>query len=241
MEYYVYVSDTKVDMLYFQIPSRALDTVAAELKIDLKVLSTTFSKNASEATRFSKLKVVTEYINKHEQVGTVDSPAGFFRGTMPLRWGTYRHRQRDLQVALFAGHTELTMLALGGSLKHVIGGASPTARQDFLGGLSTLPFLMAVLGRRFLWSLLGEEATTGDVDAQRSVSAVEKQIQGLMRKLGTSAGRQHALRSVAFAAADMEGSTQNMHFLAKRLLQGYDRKLGVHVLLGNPIYVALAE
>ena len=39
MRYYVYVSDSKVDMLYSQMPRGIRDRIAAELKIDLKVIS----------------------------------------------------------------------------------------------------------------------------------------------------------------------------------------------------------
>ena len=87
MKFYVYVSDTKVDMLYAQISPRARNSIATQLKIDLKLLSATFSEEPREATRFSKLQLVTEFIDKHEKVGTVDEPDHYFKGIMYLRWG----------------------------------------------------------------------------------------------------------------------------------------------------------
>ena len=58
MRYYVYVSDSKVDMLYSQMPSGLRDRIAAELKIDLKVVSVSVSGRRSEETRYSKLQLV---------------------------------------------------------------------------------------------------------------------------------------------------------------------------------------
>lgn len=37
MKYYIYISDTKVDMLYPQIPKPLLKRIASDLSIDLKL------------------------------------------------------------------------------------------------------------------------------------------------------------------------------------------------------------
>lgn len=106
-------------MLYEQIPSRLRDRVATELKLDLKVLSTTLSEEPSEATKVSRLKIVNEYIEKNETIGTVDKPDRFFRGNMRLSWGPYP--DQESQMVYFGGMTQHTILGLAGSLKYVIG------------------------------------------------------------------------------------------------------------------------
>lgn len=66
LKHYVYVSDTKIDMYYAQIPLPMLAGIAAELTIDLKVLGsgmgTSFKKEQVEKTRFDKLLVVVKYL-----------------------------------------------------------------------------------------------------------------------------------------------------------------------------------
>src|SRR4051794_34822239 len=87
MRYYVYVSDAKLDMLAPQIPAKIRNSIAAELKLDLKLLSLTMKSKDSEETRYSKLSLVTEYLRKHEDVGSVDDPHPFFAGSLTMVWG----------------------------------------------------------------------------------------------------------------------------------------------------------
>src|SRR5207302_1787459 len=86
LRYYLYISDSKLDMLYEQIEPRALRHLSAELKVDLKVASVIL-KHADnpERTRAAKLRIVERFLDRHHQVGTLDDPAGdYFRGRMQM-------------------------------------------------------------------------------------------------------------------------------------------------------------
>jgi hypothetical protein len=83
--YYVYVSDAKVDMLFAQIPRPVKKRIAAELKFDLKVVGLSLKQNPSDETRYSKVKFVSEYVDKHLEVGTLDQPRAYFRGELGVR------------------------------------------------------------------------------------------------------------------------------------------------------------
>src|SRR5260221_7756192 len=84
MRYYIYVSDRKLDMLYPQIPKKLLANIASELNINLKLLAAEFSanirSNQNEETRYSKLRLVVRYIEKHLKVGAIDAPLAYFKG-----------------------------------------------------------------------------------------------------------------------------------------------------------------
>jgi hypothetical protein len=134
MKYYVYVSDSKVDMFYAQIPANLREKIATELKIDLKVISATFKSDANESTKFSKLKLVTEYIERHEVVGTVDKPENYFKGTMNMRWGPVGGRNDTIMY--FGGVTDETVLGLAGSIHNVIGAPGTS---DLIGALGWVP------------------------------------------------------------------------------------------------------
>jgi uncharacterized protein DUF7019 len=72
MKHYLYVSDSKVDMFYSQIPERQGRSISAALKIDLKLFAIDLTAKPSEETRYSKLKVPDEYVRSHEDGGAVD-------------------------------------------------------------------------------------------------------------------------------------------------------------------------
>src|SRR5215210_3594140 len=119
MKYYVYISDSKVDMLYSQIPKRILDRIAADLNVNLGIFSLSVKeKENQEKTRYEKLKLVVNYIENNMEVGTVDEPNAYFTGLLPMRWGEYRV---DSGLVYFGGKTAQTVLGLGGSMTHVIG------------------------------------------------------------------------------------------------------------------------
>jgi hypothetical protein len=217
MKYYIYISETKLDMLYNQIPVNLREKIASELKIDLKVISTTLSEKPSEKNTLAKLKFVTDYIDKHEEVGTIENSASFFRGKMEMRWSPLYSRNQN--AVLFAGENDIThndkdksVVVLGGSLKHIIGEKEIPSPENAPGtsSFSGLPSI-------YFW--------LRDVDWQASqINFVDNEI---------------ALSVIVGAAWEVEGPTQTVEFLAKRLLEGeaFNRK----VLIGSPIYVALAD
>lgn len=222
MKYYVYVSDTKLEMLYNQIPKPLRKKLATELKIDLKFLSTTFSKPPSEENKFSKLRIVVDYIKKHEKVGTVDQPANYFEGRMALRWGPLYSRFSG--AVYFGGVTRYTILGLAGSSRHIIGEiGSSTASPQSMSLPSPLLHLLA--------------------------SDKRPELSPNVSRPSTNVENQQALFDVAYATKTMQGLTQELEFLAKRLLDsecpaeirgmfGFSEK---RVLLGTPIYVALVD
>jgi len=69
MKYYIYISDAKVDMLYPQIPKPILKRIASSLNIDLKLFGAELNigakSNSSDETRYAKVKLVSEYIEKN--------------------------------------------------------------------------------------------------------------------------------------------------------------------------------
>jgi hypothetical protein len=222
MKYYIYISDAKVDMLYSQIPQKLKSNLAAELKIDLKVLSASVKREKSEETRYSKLQIVIDYIEEHMAVGTVDSPKAYFRGTMPIKWGPYGSRE---PVVYFGGATKKTVLGLGGSLHHVIG--RETGEQ--VHSHSATPYLLAVLN--------DELNLPPPTDMEIEGLSIEEMIP-------------HALHATLIATRALKGPEQRVEFLAKRLLYlsktttdncDWWRPNNEGVLLGTPIYVALAE
>jgi hypothetical protein len=194
-------------MLYEQIPVKLREKVATELKIDLKLISTTLTQNAPKSTRFSKLKLVDEFIRQNEKIGSIDQPEEYFNGVLKMRWGEYPYN--NPKMVYFGGVTENTILGLGGSLKHVLGniGDAICVTTPF----SSMPSLLSILKQ-------GED-------------------KGIVPKYKSS----QAGTLVALTTLNLTGAEQRLEFCAKRLTETYNRERQKRVVLGSPIYVALAE
>lgn len=137
VKYYIYISDAKVDMVYPQIKKPLLERIASELNISLKLLGAEISAgvkgNQSEETRYSKVRIVSRFVERHEPVGTVEDPLIYFKGTLPMRWGPLSHHP---ETVYFGGSTSRAILGLGGSTKHIIGGdPGPAIQSIFSSGL----------------------------------------------------------------------------------------------------------
>lgn len=143
MRYYIYISDSKVDMLLPQIPSEAKRKIATEFKIDLKVLSA-LRKSETETTdnRFSRLEAVCAFIRNYGNVGSVAEPDDYVYGSMPLRMLT------DRNFVYFGGSVQEanTIVGLSGSVKHLIGITPPTNAYGSSSLLSyTATFLRTII------------------------------------------------------------------------------------------------
>lgn len=230
MRYYIYVSPAKVEMLFAQIPSKLLSKIAAKFAIDLKLLKAEISSQQPQETLFSKVNVVLDYLDQNDFVGSVDHPKGYFRGQLALRWGPYGHGTEKEGAVYFGGRTRSTILGLGGSFSNVIGnvGASPAHSH------SATPSLLAILYKEL------------NLD---SGSEIESLAGGLESSFQSNRNSM-ALAAVELASLQMEGPEQQIEFVARKLLWSDDagikydwagRTRGMKVLLGTPIYAALAE
>jgi len=132
MKYYLYISDAKVDMLLPQIPHELKKKVATEFGFDLKILT---AKRKVETEygddRIARLETVVEFIRRYGNLGSVDEPNEYIEGTLPMRFSIASEN-----VAYFSGRTEKTLLGLGGSSKHLIGGGTETDGERYSGSVT---------------------------------------------------------------------------------------------------------
>jgi uncharacterized protein DUF7019 len=214
MRFYLYVSDAKIEMLFGQIPEAERRRIAGTLKLDLKILGVDLSVEPREETRYSKLRLVEEHIRSREEVGTVDRPKGFFAGQMDLRWGVWGEDSGGPghSMVYFTGRTKRTTLGLGGSERHLIGDPPGPPMLDRPSGKSNLLRILDAL------------TTDPDFAAERS------------ERMG--AQETWVVSAIMNSVNKLPGPAQRLEFLARTLF----RADGEHsVLLGTPVYVAVAE
>ncbi|WP_405867854.1 DUF7019 family protein [Streptomyces sp. NBC_00005] len=214
VRYYVYISDAKVDMLLPQVDAGFSRRRTTEVGFSLKFVNARHSVEAEASDRVTRLERVVRHLDDFGDVGTVDEPGQYFRGRLLMRWGPLSPGGTPL--VYFGGHTEHTIVGLGGARGHVFGTpTSASAEQDQAFAPSTMPGMLAALAAL---GTPGEEAVSPE-----------------------------ALASVHRANRMMRGTDQEVEFLAKRLLHGpspypeLDAHHGMTVLLGSPLFVALAD
>ncbi|MEU0531248.1 DUF7019 family protein [Amycolatopsis tolypomycina] len=136
LRYYVYISDAKVDMLLPQVDPKFAGKRSTEVGVDLKLVAGK-RKVESEADRVARLERVVRHLDDFCDVGTIDEPGQYFRGRLAMR------TQQGRGFSYFAGATEDTVVGLGGSSGHLVGGG--TLEPDGLFPRSMLPGMVAGL------------------------------------------------------------------------------------------------
>ncbi|MFI7672170.1 DUF7019 family protein [Actinophytocola sp. NPDC049390] len=212
-QYYLYVSDSKVDMLLAQMDPAFTRRRTTEVSLNLKLFG---GKRATEAPaggeRTAKLRRVVRYLEEHGDLGTVDEPGQFFWGLLPMCWGPF---PAEPTLAYFGGSTGRTVVGLGGSGHHILGGGPAPVGQT----RSVLPSMLAGL--------------RADPEIGALTEAIKHEDDG---------AHKGALAAVQRATEAMPGPEQNLEFVAKRLLDGPSPTAdGGHVVLGTPLYVALVD
>ena len=219
MKNYLYVSETKIDILYPQILKTILDNIDDESNINAGISSTLTANPDNEKTIYDKLDLVCSYLEKEGAVGTVDSSQQYFKGILPMRWDFYGRDEKS-QLVYFGGVTDAgTVLGLGGSIHHVLG----KERESSPAHSQSLPF-----------------AITNKLNEELNIPLTprnEFEMEGQSRTFALN--DESYLEAVKLATHQMEGPLQNLEFLAQKLVAGgEDRK---KIVLGTPIYVAFAE
>jgi hypothetical protein len=208
LRYYLYISASKIEMLYPQLSADVKEKKAAEWKIDVKFLSySRKSENEPTDTQPARLEAIVETLNMQEKIGTIEEPREYFAGCIKMRWGIYADNGRpndEPPLIYFGGTSDDTVCGLGGSSRHVIGfrGAGNT------GSRSVTPYLIVHL-----------------------LSGLDIPAKGWNASLQRKDTEQHVREALAAANQYLTGPELQMEFVAKTLLIGRD------FLLGTPLYV----
>ena len=131
--FYIYVSQTKVEMLVPQIPASHLRSLEAEIKVNVAAFAVGVKKPAfapsPELT--AKTKVLSDYLEKQEGwVGTVAKPGRYVKGIASLRYGRIGNYVAGL--AFFGGDVDGVKVGLIGSPESLIGAADSPATDHSL-------------------------------------------------------------------------------------------------------------
>lgn len=124
MKYYVYISDAKVDMLLGQLPDRERQKLAVELKVNLAVLSMKVTGTGTVGPidhRVNRLEAVVRHLRATKDVGDFLSESSYISDTLDISYCT---QGPESSFVAFVGRRGSRYLMMGGSAKHLLGGAS---------------------------------------------------------------------------------------------------------------------
>lgn len=226
---YIYVSTRKIDMFNQQRKQHILLTsllswLSTTNRIKVEGVEIEKPAGVSEVD-FSKLNTLLAMLERENTIGTVDAPAEYIQGTLPMfshlipSYPSYNRHKSDPGLAYFSGHTKQTILALVGSPYHLIGRVKESTQEPS----SDLPDMVAYLNRNF-----------------RDI--VPPHRQHLIDSWDEV--HDHGLGTIEHADTMNNDLRIRMEFLAYRILdsadiEGYQPRL--RLLLYSPIYIAYAS
>lgn len=221
-KYYVYVSETKVEMLYSQIPLSMKDKLEANLKLNLRLAEISFAKKQMPDNAYTKLNVVIEYLKKAAMIGSLGKPLDYFCGDLFLGMA-----QIYPGVAFWGGKYNDIAIGLGGSMNNLLGYKWDIS--DAKRGYSHTPWLVALLSK--------------EIEMLIPFDPKHPLLYGAPLG-GVSGWEERETDAAASWIHDITTNPSDFHvskveFIAKTIKRS---ELGGHdVLLGTPIYVALSN
>lgn len=214
LRYFLYLSATKIDMLYPQIPPAFFDGAEAELKVNLGVISTGVkSRSPDRPTELSaRASAIESHLSSEKVIGTIDKPRSWIKGNCPMLWGVVEEYASD--IAFFGGKTEETTVALLGARDSIIG-------QPIVAESKHDPFYYTL---KFFNHLVANAASAKPDDHTRSNAFGDDPPYCSYKEAV----------NIATKALDSPGQImQNLEFLA--LVLHHQENL----IVGTPLYVAL--
>jgi hypothetical protein len=141
MDYIIYLSQSKVDMLYSQVPATLAKKLAAEIGGNLGVFSFKVRTADVSLDTYEKSKIVEKYISKEYTFGTLEEPKEWIKAELEMK--NVATKFSPEMFALVGKHNADYFL-LGGSAHNVIGNRSASLITS---SLSYLPHFVECMRR----------------------------------------------------------------------------------------------
>jgi hypothetical protein len=123
-EYYHYISESKVEMIFSRISHSKKEKTANEVGVDLKVIKAIFKKESevdTHANKYEKVNFVSHYIKQNKKVsGVLGEGQWFSEGHFPLIAVSPKSNENILLY--ISKLSDRSYLILAGSKKNAIGG-----------------------------------------------------------------------------------------------------------------------
>jgi hypothetical protein len=234
MKYYLYISDSKIEMLFQQIQVAHSETREASLGFDLKLLKGNIKDSRGlPKNQFVKLSKTLNALQDRELIGGLDSDKEYISATLMMRWGAYGSRLGALDSPItFWGHSSFKWpfaglaLALAGSSYHLLG--------EQRGSQVHSHSLTAHMVKWFLENL-DEPFKKGDFKKFERAHDIDRPLDDY-----------DIANGAWLAATQISGQSAMYEFVAKVLhrsewSEGFRSTQTTKIILATPLYVTLVE
>jgi hypothetical protein len=245
LRYYLYISDTKLNMLFEQIDESLRRRISAEVRVDIKIASLTLNEVPDPGpTRMAKLRIVERFIDANHHVGDFEEPgAEYFRGQMPMRWGRVQHTP---VVCFVAGSSDDTRgLMLAGSVRHVL------SEAPFIGDSSGYSGSQLSNITHFFKALYAGQIpeTVEPIDAPIDVGPGIIKLRSSYEPADTRDWVWDVCGAWRYLHEDPAFPIQHLEFLAiplatvrpEDIKAFYNREMDTRIVIATPLYVAMAS
>jgi hypothetical protein len=142
MRNFLYVSPTKVEMLYGQIGSTFFDKMKAGLKLKLFGFGEAQFEGETGKTLYAKAEAIRTHLLSTSTCGTIDSPKTYIDDTANLSYGHVVESASSM--AFFGGTVGSKKVALIGSASSLVG-AAPSVEANHAQYYYTMKFINEAL------------------------------------------------------------------------------------------------
>lgn len=226
MRYYHYISDSKVEMLFQQIPPSFLEGVKVELGFDFGLFK---GKLAGEqhtvASRIARVEAVERYIDNQSTVRSSPEEMTWLRGTFAAKVG---YLSDCPGLILFGGPFTGSTLLLAGSEGHLLAGSANPGKDL---GWSFMPRLLDALRDYIDFNYDFLDIKTGG--KLNPAEVAEDRVFG--GPVGSGSSMIEALRTLP--EQSLRGIEMEVSFLA-RIFWAKANGAGQTLAIGSPLYVA---
>jgi len=232
MNYYVYVSRSKIEMLHGQLPKQGKRE--SSVGFDLKFVKADMkqSKEPNDSL-YAKLSEVVAQLDEEGLVGDLKSQTHpFIRGSCQMCWASYGEGfHKDSEVTFWGHSSGDSVLALAGSKYNVLG-------EQQLGNASSHSLTGSIL--KWLYENLNEPFSES---FSRSVSV---KFDDCFLRSGSHFDESALSSGLQLAVSQIYGKESMFGFVAKVLHRGeskhnFPRTGRIQVVLASPLYVSLEE
>ena len=213
MDYYLYQSRSKIEMLWEQMPRKRFNSLSAKLGFNLGFANGEISANPESIDIYQKIRFIEEFLKR--KTGYIFDPKEYVHCLMDVSWGQYENYE---DMVYFSGHHDGVVVGLAGSMRNCIGSGNSTSLTSY--SLSSA-ITQALVSKRIIPNPIP--------GFMRDYSAKDRNTQ------------QRVLDAVCEGHLSTYGKPQDkIEFLAKTLQTGTSR-LNSAIWLGTPIYVRLVN
>lgn len=231
MEYPIYVSESKVEMLYGQLPPKLAEQLGAEIGASIGLVSAKLKTNQVVLSPFQKAKIIETHIEKTCGFGSLYAPGDWIKDDWEVR---YVDTDTSLARSMFlllgdvdVSEDKSTYFLLGGSAQNIVGNKSATAVKA---GLSYLPFFLNAFKEGFAeWE---KAMSSKDVWLDKEGARIRHNYD--------QSGSELALSVRELYEASKNVTPMRVKFAARMLAKETSQSGKIRAHIYSPLYVASA-